>query len=143
MAKTVVLHSARLLVAMLVLAMASSKVSDPAWLAKMNIAWLNQDIGLLAGRWLPWLELSLSLMLMCPGVWRPASKICACLLLAFLPVLLLFALEGRADCGCSKGLSFVPGWFSNPYFALVRNSAMAALLWKSASIPSISARFRL
>jgi hypothetical protein len=136
-------HAARWAIASLILLMGMAKTTSPTWLAEMGIQWLPSPIALFLGTWLPWLEVSLALLVISPAVWRPASKLTAVLLLLFIPVLLVFLLEGRSDCGCAKGVDIFPEWFSHPWFALPRNILMATVLWTCSRLPGLRVRIPL
>jgi hypothetical protein len=129
----IALQLTRWAAAILILAMASSKLNSPEWLSKMGIVWLPDLPAQLLGLWLPWFEMGLSFAMMMPSVWRQACRIMSVLLLLFVPILVLFWVEGRLDCGCSNGVEFLPQWLSSPPVAIARNIAMAAVLWAAAS----------
>ncbi len=137
----IILTPIRWAIAALILVMASSKLTSPAWLAQMGIPWLPAPFAHVLGLWLPWLELGLSFAIILPTVWRPACRIMSALLLIFVPVLVVFLIEGRSDCGCSKGVDFLPAWFSSPPVAIVRNISMACILWGISMCGSVKLKF--
>lgn len=127
--KVVVPLAIRLACSALIVWMAVPKIGNPQWLESMSIEWVPTTIAWVVGHTLPWLEISLGLHLISPKTWRSAARLTCLLLASFIPVLVIFALEGRADCGCSGPGTILPAWASTPVFGLVRNAGMIAILW--------------
>lgn len=127
--KIVLSLSARLLCACAFILMATPKIKDPSWLSDMSVVWLPTSVAWLLGNVLPWLELSLGLGLLLPSLWKSFARLSAVLLVLFMPVLIIFLLEGRSDCGCAGPGSLLPSWASSPVAGLARNSVMLSILW--------------
>lgn len=117
--------------------MAVPKITNPSWLLELSIGWLPDGLAWLFGNILPWGEISLGLLLVSPVLWRPAARLTCLLLLGFVPVLLIFALEGRVDCGCGGSGSVFPPWASSPLAGLVRNAVMIITLGLAFRAPSV------
>jgi len=127
--KIVLSLSIRMLCSCVFVLMAVPKIKDPSWLSVMSVAWLPPGSAWLLGNVLPWFELSLGLGLLLPSLWRSFARLSAVLLVLFMPVLAVFLLEGRSDCGCAGPGGLLPSWTSSPVAGLARNSVMLVILW--------------
>lgn len=133
--KVILAGVARLACSAIVIWMAVPKISDPSWLLGLSVQWLPSSLAWVFGNMLPWAEISLGMLLLSPVLWRPAARLLCLLLVAFIPVLIIFAIEGRVDCGCGGPGSLLPSWMNSPYAGLMRNSTMITILWLTTHAP--------
>lgn len=136
--KVILAGVSRLACSAIMIWMAVPKISDPNWLLGLSVQWLPSSLAWFLGNILPWAEISLGMLLLSPVLWRPAARLLGLLLGAFIPVLIMFAIEGRVDCGCGGSGSLFPSWMNSPYAGLARNSTMIVILWLTIRSPCVS-----